>query len=249
ARHIEYLSGRDTKIPQSSGPPEKVGDEAVHKELGDRMERAATTASSLEAEQDSGQISSLKISEWYYNLAYSIEIVLSKILGLLNGRDLIRWETEVPQLSSPTQTHVADEAASTSMDDRHEGAANIVSGLEAGTRELKLVLLRESCRTKIQQGTRKAGLNRQSKDFTGTNLMKKRGQRIDVFMEKAILFEATVKRVNTFTPMESDDTVPKVVAGSSKRSAKEELGKESSMRQKIGDGSDSVEESKIHDIR
>ncbi|GKE19339.1 hypothetical protein Tco_1426916, partial [Tanacetum coccineum] len=46
--------GRDTKIPQSGGPPEKVGDEAVHKELGDRMERAATTASSLEAEQDSG---------------------------------------------------------------------------------------------------------------------------------------------------------------------------------------------------
>ncbi|GJW11924.1 putative ribonuclease H-like domain-containing protein [Tanacetum coccineum] len=34
----------------------QVGDEAVHKELGDRMERAATTASSLEAEQDSGQL-------------------------------------------------------------------------------------------------------------------------------------------------------------------------------------------------
>ncbi|GKD86358.1 hypothetical protein Tco_1357512 [Tanacetum coccineum] len=61
AKHIEYLcvmnqtprQGQDTKIPQSSGPPEKVGDEAIHKELGDRMERAATTASSLEAEQDS----------------------------------------------------------------------------------------------------------------------------------------------------------------------------------------------------
>ncbi|GJX62718.1 putative ribonuclease H-like domain-containing protein [Tanacetum coccineum] len=48
--------GRDTKIPQSSGPLEKVGDEAVHKELGDRMERAATTTSSLEAEQDSSNI-------------------------------------------------------------------------------------------------------------------------------------------------------------------------------------------------
>ncbi|GJS40832.1 putative ribonuclease H-like domain-containing protein, partial [Tanacetum coccineum] len=35
-------------------PLTKVSDEAVHKELGDRMERAATTASSLEAEQDSG---------------------------------------------------------------------------------------------------------------------------------------------------------------------------------------------------
>ncbi|GJW32903.1 putative ribonuclease H-like domain-containing protein [Tanacetum coccineum] len=34
-------------------PLKKVGDEAVHKELGDRMERAATTASSLEAEQES----------------------------------------------------------------------------------------------------------------------------------------------------------------------------------------------------
>ncbi|GJY10880.1 putative ribonuclease H-like domain-containing protein, partial [Tanacetum coccineum] len=53
----------DTKIPQSSGPPEKVGDEAVHKELGDRMERAATTASSLEAEQDSGQVSAAEASE------------------------------------------------------------------------------------------------------------------------------------------------------------------------------------------
>ncbi|GKD43272.1 hypothetical protein Tco_1267917, partial [Tanacetum coccineum] len=46
----------DTKIPQSGGPPIKVGDETVHKELGDRMERVATTASSLELEQDSGNI-------------------------------------------------------------------------------------------------------------------------------------------------------------------------------------------------
>ncbi|GJU57669.1 ribonuclease H-like domain-containing protein [Tanacetum coccineum] len=35
-------------------PLTKVGDEAVHKELGDRMERAATAASSFKAEQDSG---------------------------------------------------------------------------------------------------------------------------------------------------------------------------------------------------
>ncbi|GKB94363.1 RNA-directed DNA polymerase, eukaryota, reverse transcriptase zinc-binding domain protein, partial [Tanacetum coccineum] len=35
-------------------PLRMVGDKVVHKELGDRMERAATTASSSEAEQDSG---------------------------------------------------------------------------------------------------------------------------------------------------------------------------------------------------
>ncbi|GJS99412.1 putative ribonuclease H-like domain-containing protein [Tanacetum coccineum] len=51
ASHLKHVKrGRDTKIPQSSGPPVKVGDEAVHKELGDRIERAATTASSLEAD-------------------------------------------------------------------------------------------------------------------------------------------------------------------------------------------------------
>ncbi|GJX41977.1 hypothetical protein Tco_0256967 [Tanacetum coccineum] len=48
--------GQDTKISQSGGPPKKVSDEAVHKELGDRMERAATTTSNLEVEHDSGNI-------------------------------------------------------------------------------------------------------------------------------------------------------------------------------------------------
>ncbi|GJT84796.1 putative ribonuclease H-like domain-containing protein [Tanacetum coccineum] len=42
--------GRDTKIPQSGGPSKKVGDETIHKELGDRVEKAATTAASLDSE-------------------------------------------------------------------------------------------------------------------------------------------------------------------------------------------------------
>ncbi|GKC19803.1 hypothetical protein Tco_1021953, partial [Tanacetum coccineum] len=45
-----------TKISQSSGPIHLVADETVYKEWEDRMERAATTASSLEAKQDSGSI-------------------------------------------------------------------------------------------------------------------------------------------------------------------------------------------------
>ncbi|GJV05845.1 hypothetical protein Tco_1343501 [Tanacetum coccineum] len=54
---------------------------AVHKELGDRMERAATTASSLEAEQDSGSgprcqdtiledVDAFKLDEGVQNLLY-----------------------------------------------------------------------------------------------------------------------------------------------------------------------------------
>ncbi|GKE48210.1 hypothetical protein Tco_1479468, partial [Tanacetum coccineum] len=54
ASPLKYVKiGRDTKIPQSSGPSVKVGDEVVHKELSDIMERVATIASSLKVEQDS----------------------------------------------------------------------------------------------------------------------------------------------------------------------------------------------------
>ncbi|GJV22527.1 hypothetical protein Tco_1371547 [Tanacetum coccineum] len=44
---------KDTKIPQSSGPTNNVAYETVNKEMDDSLVRAATTASSLEAEQDS----------------------------------------------------------------------------------------------------------------------------------------------------------------------------------------------------
>ncbi|GJU92006.1 putative ribonuclease H-like domain-containing protein [Tanacetum coccineum] len=53
----------------------QVGDEAVHKELGDRMERAVTAASSLEAEQDSdAQTSHIK-----YALTENLTIYVSLI--------------------------------------------------------------------------------------------------------------------------------------------------------------------------
>ncbi|GJV37128.1 putative ribonuclease H-like domain-containing protein [Tanacetum coccineum] len=175
----QIKKGQDTKIPQSSGPPEKVGDEAVHKELGDRMERAATTASSLEAKQDSGKVNTvgLKVSTarlklvlfWQTASASTLENGDIEITTTINGKvkvvseasirrhlkledsdgistlptiDIfmqlalmgVRYyrETEVPQPSSPTQTHVADEATSVGVDDRHGGAATTVSRLEVG---------------------------------------------------------------------------------------------------------------------
>ncbi|GJX85587.1 hypothetical protein Tco_0336361 [Tanacetum coccineum] len=54
--HRPRKTKRATKISQSSGPISLVADETVTKEREDRMERAATTASSLEAEQDNGNI-------------------------------------------------------------------------------------------------------------------------------------------------------------------------------------------------
>ncbi|GJR10350.1 putative ribonuclease H-like domain-containing protein [Tanacetum coccineum] len=66
-RNLDNVSGKflmyprkpkrkDTQVPQPSDPSENVVDEAVHKEFGDSLVRAATIASSLEVEQDSGNI-------------------------------------------------------------------------------------------------------------------------------------------------------------------------------------------------
>ncbi|GJU56204.1 hypothetical protein Tco_1229918 [Tanacetum coccineum] len=47
----------DTEIPQSSVPVENVVDEAVYEERDESLERATTTATGLDAEQDRGNIS------------------------------------------------------------------------------------------------------------------------------------------------------------------------------------------------
>ncbi|GJR36579.1 hypothetical protein Tco_1212263 [Tanacetum coccineum] len=47
---------KNTQIPQSSVPSDNVADEAVNEEMDDSLVRAATTATGLDAEQDSGNI-------------------------------------------------------------------------------------------------------------------------------------------------------------------------------------------------
>ncbi|GJZ22166.1 putative ribonuclease H-like domain-containing protein, partial [Tanacetum coccineum] len=48
--------GRNTKVPQSGGSPRKVGDEAINEDMLDSVERAITTDASLDAAQDSDNI-------------------------------------------------------------------------------------------------------------------------------------------------------------------------------------------------
>ncbi|GKF14396.1 hypothetical protein Tco_0055858 [Tanacetum coccineum] len=47
---------KDNEVPQHSGPTDNVADEAVNEEMDDSLERATTTATSLDAEQDRGNI-------------------------------------------------------------------------------------------------------------------------------------------------------------------------------------------------
>ncbi|GJV77664.1 hypothetical protein Tco_1509248, partial [Tanacetum coccineum] len=54
---------KDNEIPQSSGPTDNVADESVNEEMDDSLERAATTATSLDAEQDRGNINKTQSKE------------------------------------------------------------------------------------------------------------------------------------------------------------------------------------------
>ncbi|GKG56659.1 hypothetical protein Tco_0579983, partial [Tanacetum coccineum] len=47
---------KDTEVPQPSSPTTNVAAEAVNEEIDGNLVRDATTASSLEAEQDNGNI-------------------------------------------------------------------------------------------------------------------------------------------------------------------------------------------------
>ncbi|GKE96396.1 hypothetical protein Tco_1581251, partial [Tanacetum coccineum] len=79
-----------------------------------------------------------------------------------------------------------------------------------------------------------------AKHMGGYTLQQLRGYSFD---EIKTLFETTMRRVNTFVPIESevDKAVPELAAKSSKRAA-EELDQESSKRQKTGEGSEQAEE-------
>ncbi|GJZ95079.1 hypothetical protein Tco_0667282, partial [Tanacetum coccineum] len=88
----------------------QVGNEAVHKELGDRMEKAATTASSLEAEQESDTILGYVNAQTRFEITskQSIDPPLSRGYTLGSGEDsmklleLMELSTQLPKFA---ETH------------------------------------------------------------------------------------------------------------------------------------------------
>ncbi|GJZ93607.1 hypothetical protein Tco_0665810 [Tanacetum coccineum] len=106
---------KDTQIPHSSGPTKHVADEAIYKELDDSLVRAATTASSLEAKQDSGggprcqetigdTIAQTRV-ENVYKLSNDPLLVRGNILQ--SGEDSLKLK-ELMELCSDLQTRVLD---------------------------------------------------------------------------------------------------------------------------------------------
>nr|GEX03711.1 hypothetical protein [Tanacetum cinerariifolium] len=130
-------SSSNSEVPQPSGPTGNVADEAVHKELGEILVRAATTASSLEAKQDSGNITKTQ-SKATPNESSSLETnsgggpKYQETIGDTNAqtRKPKRKDTQVPQPNGPTES-VTDEAVHKELGDSLVRAATTSSSLEA----------------------------------------------------------------------------------------------------------------------
>ncbi|GJX18804.1 hypothetical protein Tco_0221481 [Tanacetum coccineum] len=124
---------KDTEIPQSSGPTYNVADEAINMEMDDSLERAATTATSLDAEQDSGNINKTQ-SKAIPNEPSS--------LGTSSGGSPRRQETISDTIAQTRSENVS----------KHSNDPLVARGntLRSGEDRLKLEELIEFC-TKLQQ--------------------------------------------------------------------------------------------------
>ncbi|GJT94217.1 uncharacterized mitochondrial protein-like protein [Tanacetum coccineum] len=88
---------KDTQVTQSSDPSENVVEEAVHKELSDSLVSADTTASSLEAEQDSDEENTL------VSVHDEIEVD-EEVVEVINTANLIVDAAQVSAVSDKVST-------------------------------------------------------------------------------------------------------------------------------------------------
>ncbi|GJX11713.1 putative ribonuclease H-like domain-containing protein [Tanacetum coccineum] len=84
--------GRNTKVPQTGGSPNKVGDEAINEEIFDSVERTATTASSLEAEHASYNINKTQFTATLNDLFF-LKLGSGHTLG--SGEDNMEHQIEL----------------------------------------------------------------------------------------------------------------------------------------------------------
>ncbi|GJX49166.1 hypothetical protein Tco_0276011 [Tanacetum coccineum] len=109
-KHKPRNPRKDTKIPQSSGPTDNVADEAVNEEMDDSLERAATTATSLDVEQDMSN--TLQSGEDRLKLEELIEIctkLQQRVLDLENtktakGQEITSLKRRVKRLENKNRS-------------------------------------------------------------------------------------------------------------------------------------------------
>ncbi|GKD00348.1 hypothetical protein Tco_1170622 [Tanacetum coccineum] len=192
--------------------------------------------------------SDLKQTKLTYGATYTMLIMKVKKLehkvnsskARRRGRHKHDFEEPKFEFISPEEDYIAEPNISTANVQVSTAGAKVSNASpEVKTAAESLVYIRRSAAKRKDKG--KAIMKEAELHMGSHTLQQLKKLSFDEIKE---LFKTTMKRVNTFTLMESDDIVPKVVAESSKRDAEQELNQESSKRQKIGEGSEPAEESK-----
>ncbi|GJS83144.1 hypothetical protein Tco_0749685 [Tanacetum coccineum] len=253
--------GRDTKIPQSGGPPAKVGDEAVHKELGDRMKRVGegstvpveshhTPTSAPFTSQPPTLPPSMQtthVAEEAATMPYDSPLLRVHSHGSDEGSMTLHelavlcttLSKKVESLESGLrQTKLTYGAAYTKLIMKVKKLENRIKSSKA-RRRVRLIVLKDKgdLEDPSKQGRKIAQLD----DVWGLLCVTRWNigelntlQQLKklFFDEIKELFETTMKRVKDFVLMKSNRLVPKISTGSSKRIAETELDHEGSKRQK-----------------
>ncbi|GKC54657.1 uncharacterized mitochondrial protein-like protein, partial [Tanacetum coccineum] len=100
---------KDTKVPQPSGPTDNIVDEAVNEEMDDSLERVTTTATSLDAEQDRGNIdktqskATLNEPSSLGTSSRSTRVISSDEASLGNQEDASKQERKIDDIDKDTE--------------------------------------------------------------------------------------------------------------------------------------------------
>nr|GEU51765.1 hypothetical protein [Tanacetum cinerariifolium] len=186
---------KDTKVPQPSDPIEDFPDEVVHKELGDILMRAATTASSLEAEPKSGGTNAQTKFESVSK--HSNDLLIARDNIVQSGEDSLKLD-ELMTLCTTLQNRVLDLEKTTTTQ------RNEIASLK---RKVKKLEKKNRSRTHRLKRLYKVGLtarvessgNKENMDEVVSNDANKEMFDVDVLDGEEVFIaehEVDVKRVN-----------------------------------------------------
>nr|GEV43111.1 hypothetical protein [Tanacetum cinerariifolium] len=177
-----------TKVPQLSVPSVTKVDEAVHKEKGDSLLMAATTAASLDVEQDSGK-----------------EIVVDRDVEFVQKVvDKVVEDVTVAKI----EEYVTTATSVLSVDERSKMLAELIDSRRKFFATKRAKEIRNKPPTKAQQKTLMCTY---LKNMEGHMQKHFKGKSYDAIKK---MFDQAYKRVNTFVPIEFEVVEkPKSVEG------------------------------------
>nr|GEU85445.1 hypothetical protein [Tanacetum cinerariifolium] len=261
-RGYQFLGKRkalneDTGVPHTSVSIPDVPDEAVYKEWDDRVERATTTAASLDATHDSDSLEAdLKHTKQVYGAAYTKLILKVKKLEKISKTSRARRTTKIVVSNDDEELEDPSKHGRKSKKSQPEDQLGVFSAAKILADTAKVYTY---TRRRRAVNTGSGGVSTASRIIsTAEEPVSTVGASMPVrtvgiinkdkgIMEESVpeLFKATMRSMQDFVPMESEGEkeVPKLAeAEGSKRDAEKELDQRSSKKQKTSKASRSTQE-------